>query len=207
MKIGIIGAGYVARALTQAATKHGHEVMISNSRDPRTLHTTAMMLRCQTGTAEQAGNFGDIVIVAVPLHSYQAVPVQPLAGKVVLDTDNYYPDRDGAISELDRGETTTSELLQKHLPASKIVKAFNAIIIDQVNSDGKPAGTPGRRALPLAGDDAAAKQLVSGIYDQFGFDTVDAGPLAEGRRFERDTPAYCIPMDREKLTAALAEIR
>ncbi len=207
MKIGIIGAGYVSRALTQAAIKHGHEVMISNSRDPRTLSTAKMMLQCQTGTAEQAGTFGEIVIVAVPLSSYQAIPVQPLAGKIVIDTDNYYPDRDGAIPELDRGETTTSELLAKHLPESKIVKAFNAIIIDQVNSDGKPAGTPDRRALPLCGDDAAAKQVVAGLYDQFGFDTVDAGPLAEGRRFERDTPAYCIPMDRDKLTATLAETR
>lgn len=205
MKIGIIGAGFVARNITEVAIKNGHEVMISNSRDPKTLFTTVFSLGCKAGTAEQAAAFGDIVIAAVPMSSYKSIPVGPLAGKVVIDTDNYYPDRDGSIPELDNHQTTTSELLARHLPQSNIVKAFNAIIITQLPTDGRPSGDPARRALPIAGNDPVAKKLVSDLHDQFGYDIVDAGPLAEGRRFERDTPAYCIRSNKAEMTALLAK--
>jgi len=204
MKIGIIGAGYIARAVAAVAIKNGHEVMVSNTRGPDTLFSLIGTIGCKAGSPEEAAAFGDIVLVAIPLKNYLAAPVAPLEGKIVLDANNYYPQRDGRIGELDRDETTTSELLARHLPKSKIVKVFNAIRAADIENDGRPAGSPGRRAHPIAGDDAAAKKVVAGLLDQFGFDVVDAGRLAEGRRFQRDTPAYCVPLDSGKLQAALA---
>jgi predicted dinucleotide-binding enzyme len=204
MKIGIIGAGYIARAVAAVAIKNGHEVMVSNTRGPDSLFSLIGTIGCKAGSPEEAAAFGDIVLVAIPLKNYLAVPVAPLEEMIVLDANNYYPQRDGRIGELDRDEITTSELLARHLPKSKIVKVFNAIRAADIENDGRPAGSPGRRAHPIAGDDAAAKKVVAGLLDQFGFDVVDAGRLAEGRRFQRDTPAYCVPLDSRKLQAALA---
>jgi predicted dinucleotide-binding enzyme len=131
-----------------------------------------------------------MVVVTIPLKNIRSVPIAPLAGKVVIDTNNYYPQRDGHIPELDSESTTTSELLQAHLPASKDVTAFNHTSAPEITTHGQPAGTPNRRALVIAGDDAAAKAEVSRLLDEFGFDTVDAGPLREGWRIQRDTPGY-----------------
>jgi predicted dinucleotide-binding enzyme len=206
MKIGIIGAGFIGRAVTAVAIKHGHEVMVSNSRSPDTLFSLVGGTGCKAGSAQQAAEFGDIVLVAIPLKHYQAVPVAAVEGKIVLDANNYYPQRDGHIAELDRNELTTSELLARHLPKSKVVKVFNAIIATDIEKDGRPAGAPDRRAHPIAGDDAAAKQVVADLLDQFGYDVVDAGPLKEGRRFQRDTPAYCVPLNTAKLREALAAV-
>jgi predicted dinucleotide-binding enzyme len=130
--------------------------------------------------------------------------VEPLAGKVVIDTNNYYPERDGAIAELDNESTTTSELLQAHLPESKVVKAFNHIYASQLTTDGRPSGTKGRRALAIAGDDPAAKATVTRLLDEFGFDTVDAGALKEGWRIQRDTPGYGPRRTREELRTDLS---
>jgi predicted dinucleotide-binding enzyme len=132
------------------------------------------------------------------------VPVEPLAGKIVIDTNNYYPERDGHIPELDNASTTTAELLQAHLPASKVVKAFNHIYAAHLTTDGKPAGSENRRALVIAGDDRDAKAAVTNLLDQFGFDTVDAGPLKEGWRIERDTPGYGPRRTAEELRRDLA---
>jgi predicted dinucleotide-binding enzyme len=206
MKIGIIGAGFIGRAVTAVAIKHGHEVMVSNSRSPDTLFSLVGGTGCKAGSAQQAAEFGDIVLVAIPLKHYQAVPVAAVEGKIVLDANNYYPQRDGHIAELDRNELTTSELLARHLPKSKVVKVFNAIIATDIEKDGRPAGAPDRRAHPIAGDDAAAKQVVADLLDQFGYDVVDAGPLKEGRRFQKDTPAYCVPLNTAKLREALAAV-
>ena len=204
MKIGIIGAGFIGRALATLAVKSGHEVMISNSRHPRTLGSTAVAIGCKIGTAQDAAAFGDVVFVAIPLLAYKEIPAQPLAGKIVVDANNYYPQRDGAIEALDSHATTTSEMLAEHLAGAKVVKAFNAILQGDLEKDGRPAGAPDRRALPIAGDDAHAKQVVTGLIDAFGFDVVDAGPLSEGWRFERAKPAYCIPLDVAGLKQALA---
>ena len=114
----------------------------------------------------------------------------PLVGKIVIDTNNYYPQRDGQISELDNESTTTSELLQVHLPKSKVVKAFNHLYAASLTTDGQPAGSKNRRALAIAGDDEAAKAAVARLIDQFGFDVVDIGPLKESWRIQRDTPGY-----------------
>jgi 8-hydroxy-5-deazaflavin:NADPH oxidoreductase len=125
-------------------------------------------------------------------------------GKIVLDANDYYPERDRHIAKLDRGDVTTRELLARHLPKSKIVKDFNAIQAAEIESDGWPAGGPDRRAPPIAGDDTDATMLVADLLELFGCDVVDAGPLVEGRRFQKDTPAYCVRLNREKLINALA---
>ncbi len=126
---------------------------------------------------------------------------------IVIDTNNYYPQRDGHIQELDNESTTTSELLQAHLPTSKVVKAFNHIYAAQLTTDGKRTGTNNRRALAIAGDDPAAKATVTELLDQFGFDTVDAGPLKEGWRIQRDTPGYGPRRTAEELRKDLAAAR
>jgi 8-hydroxy-5-deazaflavin:NADPH oxidoreductase len=190
--IGLIGAGHIGSQVARLAVTHGYRVVISNSRGPETLTGLAAELgpNARAGTAIDAATAGDIVVVTVPLKNYREVPVAPLAGKIVIDTNNYYPDRDGHIAELDDESTTTSELLQAHLPTSKVVKAFNHIYAAQLTTDGRPAGTKDRRALVIAGDDAGAKATVTALLDDFGFDTVDAGPLKEGWRIQRDTPGY-----------------
>lgn len=204
MKIGIIGAGFIGRALATLAVANGHEVMISNSRAPRTLGSTAVAIGCQVGTATQAATFGDLVIVAIPFAAYAEIPAEPLVGKIVLDANNYYPARDGRIEALESHATTTSEMLAAHLQGAKVVKAFNAILQGDLATDGRPAGTPQRRALPIAGDDAEAKRIATEMIDAFGFDVVDAGPLAEGWRFQRAMPGYCIPLPTADLKTALA---
>lgn len=204
MRIGIIGAGFIGRALATLAVRNGHDAMISNSRSPITLTSTAAAIGCGLGTAEDAAKFGEVVVVSVPLFAYRALPVAALAGKIVIDTCNYYPQRDGAFPELDSNATTTSELLAAELRGARVVKAFNAILQRDLPGTGSPAGTPNRRALPIAGDDPQAKDVVAGLLDQFGFDVVDAGTLAESWRFERAMPAYCIPLNRAELAARLA---
>jgi len=158
----------------------------------------------RAATSFEAAQAGDIVVVTVPLKNYHAVPVEPLAGKIVIDTNNYYPQRDGHILELDNESTTTSELLQAHLPSSKVVKAFNHIYAAELTIHGQPAGTENRRALVIAGDDQGAKDVVAHLLDQFGFDTVDAGPLKEGWRIQRDTPGYGPRRTAEALREDLA---
>ncbi|MFM0205106.1 NADPH-dependent F420 reductase [Paraburkholderia fungorum] len=204
MKIGILGAGFIGRAMATLAKHSGHEVMISNSRDPRTLTSTAAAIGCALGTAEQAASFGDVVVIAVPFSNIDALPVAALDGKTVIDTCNHYPERDGRIEALESHTTTTSQILAAALPGAKVVKAFNAILARDLETDGKVAGTPKRRALPFAGDDEQAKRVVSGLLDQFGFDPVDAGALKDSWRFERAKPVYCIPMDRAGIASGLA---
>jgi len=204
MQVGIIGAGSVGSAVATVATRQGHDVMVSNARSPDRLSSFVDSIGCKAGAPAEAAVFGDIVLLAIPLKAYHTVPVAQLEGKTVLDATNYHPERDGHIDELDRDEITTSELLARHLPKSTIVKAFNAIMAADIERDGRPTGSPGRRALPIAGDDVAAKKVVAELLDELGFDTVDAGPLVEGRRFQKDTPAYCVRMDSEELQRALA---
>ena len=204
--IGFIGAGNIGGQVARLAVAAGHEVVLSNSRGPETLSALVAELgpRARAATVEEAARAGDIVVVSIPLKSIGQVPVAPLAGKIVIDTNNYYPQRDGNIPELDAESTTTSELLQAHLPTSKVVKAFNHIYAAQLTTDGRPAGTPNRRALVIAGNDAAAKQTVTRLLDEFGFDTVDAGPLQESWRIQRDTPGYGPRRNAEELRKDLA---
>ena len=204
--IGLIGAGHIGSQVARLAVAHGYQVVISNSRGPETLSALVAELgaNARADTPAGAARAGDIVVVTIPLKDYRTVPVQPLAGKIVIDTNNYYPQRDGHIPELDNESTTTAELLQRHLPAAKVVKAFNHIYAAQITTDGQPAGSKNRRALVIAGDDASAKATVTERLDQFGFDTVDAGPLKEGWRIQRDTPGYGPRRTAEELRHDLA---
>ena len=205
MKIGVIGAGFIGRAVAQLALAAGHEVMLSNSRGPQTMSSVLSgILGVKVGSADDAAQFGDVVLVAIPLEHYRSVPAQWVEGKTVMDANNYYPNRDGHIPALDRFETTTSRLLADHLPHSHVVKVFNAIFAPDLTQDARPHGAPDRRALPVAADDATAKARVITLLDELGFDAVDAGGLDESWRFERAKPAYCIPLDQAGLKAALA---
>ncbi|MDU4127965.1 NADPH-dependent F420 reductase [Pantoea sp.] len=205
MKIGIIGAGFVGRAIAKLAIQAGHQVMLSNSRDPRTLFSLKPMIGCETGTAAEAARFGQVVVIAVPLTALEQLPAAELQGKTVLDAVNYYPERDGEIEELLTGRISTSERLARLLPNSRITKAFNAIRMTDLETQGVPAGDAHRRAIPLAGDDREGKAIAIALYEAFGFDAVDAGALAEGWRFERATPAYCVALNREQLITTLKE--
>ena len=206
MTIGLIGAGHIGSQLARLAVAHGHDVVVSNSRGPDTLKDliTELGTRSCAASPQEAARVGEIVIVTIPLKAIATVPVEPLAGKIVIDTNNYYPQRDGHIAELDDESTTTAELLQRHLPSSRVVKAFNHIQAGHLTEQAQPAGTPDRRALVIAGDDTDAKATVTRLIDQFGFDVVDAGPLAEGWRIQRDTPGYGPRRTAEQIRGDLA---
>lgn len=203
---GIIGAGHIGSNVAKALLAHGHEVVIANSRGPETLVDLVAGLgpSARAATPEEAAGGGEVVLVAVPLRAYRDVPVAPLAGKIVLDANNYYFERDGRIPELDRGEATTSGLLQAHLAESAVAKAFNHILAAEIPTDGSPAGTPDRRALATSSDSPDAVAFITALYDELGFDTVNIGPLAESWRVERDRPAYGIRQTRDELVANLA---
>jgi predicted dinucleotide-binding enzyme len=190
--IGLIGAGHIGSQLARLAVKAGYNVVIGNSRGPESLADLVRELgpHARAATPEEVARAGDIVVVTIPLKNLGAVPVAPLAGKIVIDTLNYYPQRDGHIADLDNEKTTTSEMVQAHLPASRVVKAFNHIYAAELTTHGQPAASPNRRALAIAGNDPAAKREVTALLDRFGFDTVDIGPLSESWRIQRDTPGY-----------------
>jgi predicted dinucleotide-binding enzyme len=204
--IGLIGAGRIGQAVARLAVDHGYDVVLSNSRGPETLTDVVAGLgpHAQADTTVGAATRGDLVVVTVPLKAYRDVPVEPLAGKVVVDTNNYYPQRDGQIVELDDRSTTSSSLLQEHLPTSHVVKAFNHIMSMHLTEHARPAGAPDRRALAIAGDDADAKATVAALLDEIGFDVVDLGPLAESWRIEPETPGYGPWLDAEGMREALA---
>ena len=204
--IGLIGAGHIGSQIARLAVANGYDVVISNSRGPDTLAGLVNELgpKASAATAAGAAKAGDIVVVTIPLKNYRSVPVEPLVGKIVIDTNNYYPQRDGHVPELDNESTTTSELLQAHLPKSKVVKAFNHIYAAELTMHGQPHGTPNRRALAIAGNDKDAKGTVAKMLDAFGFDTVDAGLLKEGWRIQRDTPGYGPRRNSEELRRDLA---
>jgi 8-hydroxy-5-deazaflavin:NADPH oxidoreductase len=204
--IGLIGAGHIGSQVARAAIASGYDVVISNSRGPETLTDLVSELgpRARAGTTQEAATAGDLVIVAIPLKAIGDVPVEPLVGKVVIDTNHYYPGRDGTIAALDEGSLTSSGLLQVRLPNAHVVKAFNHIYARQITTDGTPPRTRNRRALVIAGDDLVAKAQVAELIDGFGFDVVDVGPLAESWRIEPGTPGYVTRLNSEELTAALA---
>jgi predicted dinucleotide-binding enzyme len=207
--IGLIGAGHIGSQVARAAIATGYDLVISNSRGPETLAELASELgpRARAGTPEEAATAGDLVVVAIPVKAIGEVPAEPLIGKAVIDTNNYYPKRDGNITALDDHSLTSSELLQTKLPRARVVKAFNHIYAHQITSDATPPRTGNRRALAIAGDDAVAKAQVAELIDGFGFDVVDVGPLAESWRIQPGAPGYGPRLNVEELTAALAAAR
>jgi 8-hydroxy-5-deazaflavin:NADPH oxidoreductase len=192
--LGLIGSGLIGSGIARLAVAAGYDVVLSNSRGPETLADLVAELgpKARAATPAEAGAAGDLVVVSVPLKAYRQVPVEPLRGKVVIDTNNYYPQRDGQIPELDDESTTVSELLQAHLPESHVVKCFNNVPASGMVPLAKPSGDRDRSVLAIAGDDAGAKQTVTGFLDDIGYDAHDVGPLAEGWRYQRDTKAYAV---------------
>lgn len=204
--IGFIGSGHIGSQLARLAVARGYDVVLSNSRGPETLQALVAELgeHARAATPAEAAAAGDIVVVTTPLAAEATLPVEQLAGKIVIDTNNYYPQRDGHIAELDDESTTVAERLQKVLPTSHVVKAFNHIGAADLTRQSLPAGSSDRRALIVAGDDPDARARVAALIDEFGFDAVDIGGLAEGWRAQRDTPAYGPRLDVARLRDALA---
>ncbi|MEU4620468.1 NADPH-dependent F420 reductase [Actinoplanes sp. NPDC023801] len=190
--LGIIGSGNIGAAVARLAVAAGIPVVVANSRGPQSLTGLIAELGppATAGTVEQAARAGDLILLSVPLTAHTAIPAGLLNGKVVLDTSNYYPYRDGRIAELDQDKITTSELVHRHFPQARLVKAFNNILAHHIPQLARPAGAPDRTALPIAGDDADAKTAASTLIHQLGYDTVDAGTLAQSWRIEPETTAY-----------------
>ena len=190
--LGIIGSGSIGTAIARLAITAGLDVVLSNSRGPQTLTETVAGLgdAAHAATPEEAARAGDQVVVAIPLTAYRSLPLAALRGKVVLDTINYYATRDGHVEDLDSGRITTSELVQAHLDGARTVKAFNNIAAFHIPALARPLGAADRSALPIAGNDVAARAEAAELISRLGFDTVDAGPLSQSWRFEPETAAY-----------------
>jgi predicted dinucleotide-binding enzyme len=190
--IGFIGSGNIGSTVARLAVDAGYDVVLSNSRGPETLGALVGELgpKARAASSVEAAAAGDIVVLTIPLGKLDQVDPAPLAGKVVIDTCNYYPQRDGDIAALDDKQTTTSGLVQQHLPQSHVVKAFNNIYFGHLGSMQRPIGAPDRNTLMIAGDDDAAKKAATAFIDSLGYDVLDTGSLADSWRFERDQPAY-----------------
>ena len=190
--LGIIGSGHIGSAVARLAVGAGMNVVIANSRGPETLQelVTELGPLAQAGTVAEAAERGDAVVLSIPLKAVPDLPAGLLSEALVLDTSNYYPSRDGMISDLRDDTLTTSEMVRNLLGATRYVKAFNNIVAAHIPQLARPAGATDRTALPIASDDDAAKGEAAELIGLLGFDTVDAGTLAESWRFEPETPAY-----------------
>jgi predicted dinucleotide-binding enzyme len=210
MKIGIIGAGQIGGTLARRLRALGHEVSIANSRGPETLAALAKESGAKPVTVEQAARAGEIVIVTIPMKNIPKLPAGLFDGVpdnvVVIDTGNYYPQqRDGRIDAVEEG-TPESRWTSQQL-GRPVIKAFNNIYARHLLEKGKPKGAPGRIALPVAGDDRRAKDIVIRLLDELGFDAVDAGSLDESWRQQPATPVYGTDFDAAGVKKALAEAR
>lgn len=203
--IGFIGAGKIGTQLAKLAIASGHDVVLSNSRGPETLADLVDELgeQSRAATTEETAAGADVVVLTIPFPAIATVPVEPLDGKILIDTNNYYPQR-GIEPELEDESTTTGELIQRQFAGARVVKALNTIEWRALTTDGLPSGTPGRRAIPIASDDDDAKRIVAELVDSFGFDVVDAGALAENWRFQRDTPGYTTRRTADEVREDLA---
>jgi 8-hydroxy-5-deazaflavin:NADPH oxidoreductase len=207
VKIGILGAGKIGGTLATLLTRAGHDVALANSRGPETLadQVAALGPRAHAATAADAAAFGELVVLAVPLFRHAELDPEPFAGRIVVDADNYYPERDGHIAALDEKKATSSGLLAEQLPGARVVKAFNTINWRHLGELGRPdAPAADRRAVPVAGDDAAAKAVLVGLIDEIGFTAVDAGTLADSWRQEPGTPVYGAEVTPTEATTLLA---
>lgn len=206
MRIGLVGAGHIGKALARNLARLDHDLAISNSRGPETLADLIAELgpNAQAVTAEEALAFGDIVIVTIPLFAVESITTAGTAGKTLIDTCNYYPARDGQIAALDADELTESEYVAKHFADANVVKAFNSIQALHLQENGTPGTPPGtRRAIPIAGASPHAKIEVSQLIDQLGFDPVDAGELSNTRRFQNGGDLYGSELSGDALKAEL----
>jgi predicted dinucleotide-binding enzyme len=193
--VGFIGSGEMGASIARLAVDVGLDVVLSNSRGPESLTELVAALgeRASAATPAEAAKVADVVVLSVPLFALDALPVEAFAGKVVIDATNYYPDRDGRITELDHDELTASELVQHRLTGAFVVKAFNTIGATHAYAAARPTSASDRSALPISGDDETAKRTVARLLDRLGYDTVDTGPLVGSWRCEPNTPVYITP--------------
>jgi predicted dinucleotide-binding enzyme len=216
--LGLIGSGFIGSTLARLAIDAGLDVVLSNSRGPQTLSGLVEELgpRARAAAPEQAAAAGDWVVVTIPVGAVGQVPREPLVGKTVIDTGNYWAPRDGTIPELEAQDLTDSELLQRHLADAHVVKAFNNINYKHLRALPRPAGAADRTVLPIAGNDAGAKKHAAELLSLLGFDSVDMGPLTESWRSQVGTPAFCAPyaaskddqyMTQPAAPASAAEVR
>lgn len=204
MRIGIIGSGMIGGTLARRLTGLGHGVTVANSRGPASLEQLARDSGARAGTVEEAVRSADVVVLAVPLKAVPDLPAAAVRAQVLVDATNYYPTRDGRIPELDAPRAASSVWVARHFPDARVVKAFNTIYFAHLDEHAASGG-PGRRALPVAGDDPAAKEQVTALVDELGFDPVDAGPLAGSWRQQPDTPVYNVRLDADQVRKALAD--
>jgi hypothetical protein len=207
MKIGIIGAGHIGGVLTRRLTELGHDVTVANSRGPETLKSLASETGARAGTVTEAATDQEVVIVTIPEKSVPELPkgLFTHSPAVVVDTGNYYPQRDGRIDEIESG-TTESRWVSEQL-GRPVVKAFNTIRSGHLLNNGRPAGDRERIALPIAGDDPNAKAVVSRLVDELGFDPVDAGGLDDSWRQQPGTPVYAADLPAAQARDALSEAK
>lgn len=192
MKIGIIGAGNIGGNAAKLFAKAGHEIAVANSRGPETLTDLINEIgeNAKAVTVEEAANFGEIVFVSIPLGNYKELPAESFSGKIVIDSNNYYPERDGQIAELDSGDKTSSELLQEHLKGANVIKAFNTIYFEHLKTQGdSEIPVEERRAIFVAGDDENAKKRVSDLIEEIGFAAYDTGDLRFGGKTQQPNTA------------------
>jgi predicted dinucleotide-binding enzyme len=206
MRIAIIGTGMIGGTLARKLAAAGYPVVVANRRGAASLRDLVAEIgdRATAATPVEAAAEGDIVIAAVPFKAVADLPATQLDGKVVIDTSNYYPQRDGHVEELDSGRSTSSELTARTLPGARVVKAFNTLYYERLRDNSRPAGASDRLVVLLAGDDPEAKATAAVLIDRIGFDALDTGSLAEGgRRQQPGTPAYNRALTRAEAEVAL----
>jgi 8-hydroxy-5-deazaflavin:NADPH oxidoreductase len=207
MDIAIIGSGKIGSTAARLFTAAGHDVAIANSRGPESLHDLEGELgaRARAATVQDAARFGELVLVAIPFGAIDQLPADAFASRIVLDANNYYPERDGHVAALDDDTDTSSEALARQLPGARVVKAFNTMNYRILAEAGDPAKPPGERlALYLAGDDPEAKKKVAALVDELGFAPVDVGDLAAGRALQPGSRVYGADLTAAQARAALA---
>jgi len=204
VNIGVIGSGNIGANAARLFAAAGHQVAISNSRGPETLEGLVEEIEpgVRAATVEEAAGFGEVVMEAIPFGRYESLPADGLSGKVLITASNYSPGRDG---EVEHGDLASSELIQRHLPGARVVKAFNTIYFKRLRDNGRPdAPIEEREVIFVSGDDEEAKGIVSGLIEEIGFAPVDAGTLAESRRQEPDSPVYNVAMNPAQAREMLA---
>ena len=203
MNVGVIGSGNIGANAARLFAHAGHEVAISNSRGPDSLQNLVADIgpNVRAATVEEATDFGEVVLLAIPFFAYETLPAESLVGKVVIDATNYYEGRDGQI---DFGGLTSSELLARHLPDARLVKAFNTMYYETLASEGRTSEGEDRLVIFLAGDDDEAKAVVSELIEEIGFDPVDTGSLRDSGKQEPGSPIYNEPMTADQAEQTLA---